>query len=558
MGGVRRQSRKFCREKTVTGAGSAPAGRNGGEFSSSGPTPFPGPVNKIFAHYDADAKHGASALYFLKRDAGRELTGVLFFSPHPDCAPLFFVNGTPCLPRYSRFFSYTLPRRGKIFARLFWLPHNGQDALRAALAGEDLSLRRAEGQGNARGLPAALRLLRPRNWRRILGLLAARLLFHLPRICETYAGAWLFVDRDFKADDNAEHLYRWVAREHPEQRVFFALRKDSPDWPRLAAEGFNLIEFRGLAYAFAYMHCSWLFSSSRTDDVTLMPWRRRCSLVRHQFCHLKHGVNKEYQPGVCDPNIDLLVATAPAEYEAFVAGTERPYTLTPREVTLAGMPRHDALLRKAAAVSAPKAILFMPTWRMDIVHRQAGNKPRPYNDRFKHSDFLRNWLAVLRSPRLRSLVARGCRALFFPHPCLRQQLPDFGGMHADIVPDVGGSIQDALAGAALLVTDYSSIAFDFALLRRPVLYFQFDSEHFYASHHGRGYFDYATDGFGTVALNAEELLDNIEEAAAEGFAMPRVFRQRAESFFAHADGGNCRRVYEAVLEASRPARTGEH
>ena len=49
------------------------------------------------------------------------------------------------------------------------------------------------------------------------------------------------MDRDTQADDNGEHFYRYMMRNHPEQRCLFALRKESPDWKRLAQEGFNLL-----------------------------------------------------------------------------------------------------------------------------------------------------------------------------------------------------------------------------------------------------------------------------------------------------------------------------
>ncbi|ECP5281119.1 capsular biosynthesis protein, partial [Campylobacter lari] len=54
---------------------------------------------------------------------------------------------------------------------------------------------------------------------------------------------WLFADRDIEADDNAEHLYRYIMQNHPKQEIVFALRKESSDWERLEKEGFNLIEF---------------------------------------------------------------------------------------------------------------------------------------------------------------------------------------------------------------------------------------------------------------------------------------------------------------------------
>jgi hypothetical protein len=48
---------------------------------------------------------------------------------------------------------------------------------------------------------------------------------------------WLFMDRDTQADDNAEHLYRYVIGRHPGVNCHFVLRRSSPDWNRLKEEG---------------------------------------------------------------------------------------------------------------------------------------------------------------------------------------------------------------------------------------------------------------------------------------------------------------------------------
>ena len=49
------------------------------------------------------------------------------------------------------------------------------------------------------------------------------------------------MDRDTQADDNGEHFYRYMMRNHPEQRCLFALRKESPDWKRLAQEALTCL-----------------------------------------------------------------------------------------------------------------------------------------------------------------------------------------------------------------------------------------------------------------------------------------------------------------------------
>ncbi|MCW1463129.1 hypothetical protein OLR52_05700 [Campylobacter jejuni] len=42
----------------------------------------------------------------------------------------------------------------------------------------------------------------------------------------------------FRADDNAEHLYRYVMKNHLKQNIVFVLRKNSHDYKRLKKRRF--------------------------------------------------------------------------------------------------------------------------------------------------------------------------------------------------------------------------------------------------------------------------------------------------------------------------------
>lgn len=68
-----------------------------------------------------------------------------------------------------------------------------------------------------------------------------------------FCGAWFFVDKDTEADDNAEHLYRWVLHHHPEINAWFVLNRDSRDWRRLEAEGFRLVPFGGVEHRLLHL-----------------------------------------------------------------------------------------------------------------------------------------------------------------------------------------------------------------------------------------------------------------------------------------------------------------
>lgn len=109
-----------------------------------------------------------------------------------------------------------------------------------------------------------------------------------------------------------------------------------------------------------------------------------------------------------------------------------------------------------------------------------------------------------------------------------------------IRPIDGVEIWDAgyteiFAESELLITDYSSIAFDFSQLYKPVIYYQFDEDTFWAGEHNytKGYFDYRRDGFGEVVNTYEELERVLFSYVANNCNLKETYRGRIESFFAY-------------------------
>ena len=116
--------------------------------------------------------------------------------------------------------------------------------------------------------------------------------------------------------------------------------------------------------------------------------------------------------------------------------------------------------------------------------------------------------------------------------------------------------RDIYAISDLVVTDYSSAVFDFAYLRKPVLYAHFDAETFFAGAHvyTKGYFDVERDGFGEVEYDLEGTVDRIIEYMSTGCKLKDKYRERIDRFFAFDDQNNCQRVYERILELEKETR----
>lgn len=369
---------------------------------------------------------------------------------------------------------------------------------------------------------------------------------------ERFRNAWVFMDRDTDANDNAEHQYRWMLENHPEINSWFVLSRGSKDWVRLESEGFRLVDYKSKDWYSLILHASHL-ASSHIDNYVVHPLPRKdFGPERFYFTFLQHGViHNDLSRWLNEKDVDLFVVSTPDEKEA-IAGPG-PYKFSDREVVLTGLPRHDALLERRAAVAQAERelIVIMPTWRQSLV----GRVVKGSNERLKHPDFptseyARAFRALLTDPALHALAAEhDKRIAFMPHPNMKPYLGDFGlPASVELFSFATDDVQDVLAHACAFVTDYTSVAFDAALLNLPVTYFQFDRDEFFNGLHvGRpGYFDHRKDGFGPVVETPSAVVDALRADAAAGWRPSEVFLERERRTFVATDGRNRERVFDAM------------
>ena len=106
--------------------------------------------------------------------------------------------------------------------------------------------------------------------------------------------------------------------------------------------------------------------------------------------------------------------------------------------------------------------------------------------------------------------------------------------------------QELMLAADVLVTDYSSMMFDFANLRRPMIFFAYDFDEYSTSIRGT-YFDLRAEGPGPVVHTMPELLRAIEGISRwlpEYAERERTFRDK---FCATESGNASRTVVEQLI-----------
>jgi CDP-glycerol glycerophosphotransferase (TagB/SpsB family) len=136
-----------------------------------------------------------------------------------------------------------------------------------------------------------------------------------------------------------------------------------------------------------------------------------------------------------------------------------------------------------------------------------------------------------------------------PHPNVIPHISLFD-KHEDVIFfGLNNSYREIYAKSNMILTDYSSAAFDFAYLRKPLAYMHFDYDEFFKGDHVAvpGYFDHERDGFGEVTTTVEETVNLIIEYMENDCKLKDKYRERIDNFFAYNDKNNCQRIFDHIV-----------
>lgn len=358
---------------------------------------------------------------------------------------------------------------------------------------------------------------------------------------------YVFMERIDKADDNAEYLFRYALKQNDKIRKCFIISKSSPDYNRIKKYG-KVIAYNSIYHKFILLLADKVISSQGEDNIRL-PFRGDGKHVRelcdYKFIFLQHGIIKDNLSGWLNKynkNLDMFVTSVNLEYQSIL---DEDYGYDKDVVKLTGLPRYDGLHNE----NKKKVILIMPTWRSNIVcELDQTTGIRPYSETFKDSEYLKTYNSLLNNEKLLKYIKeKDYKIVFFPHPCIQQQINDFNINEQIIVPQYNQSYQKMFNEASLLITDYSSVAFDFAYMKKPVIYYQFDRDIFFKGHtYTEGYFDYESMGMGPVDINEECVVNDIIKYINDDCMMKEKYKERVKSFYKYNDKNNCQRVFNNI------------
>ena len=356
-----------------------------------------------------------------------------------------------------------------------------------------------------------------------------------------YKNLWLIAERGADARDNGYHFFKYLCLNHKDINCIYVIDKASPDYNKVSGLGKTVQtgSFKHyLAFVCARAKISTHIMGYAPDSYRFAMLDRKFNLVKGKKIFLQHGIIKDnihelYYPKV---HLDLFICSTVREYESVVKDYGYPSGVLQR----IGLCRYDALLKEH---TVKRQILVMPTWRYYL---------RELNEEgFKKSEYYKNFNGLITDERLLKLLEENDYELvLYLHYELQKFTYLFCGKNDRIkIKGINDAdVQELLMESAMLVTDYSSIFFDFAYMRKPLCYWMFDKELFFSEQYGEGYFSFSDDGFGPVCSEKDEVIDYIEYELKNDMAPDEKYAERIKNNFDDFSENHCPKTYEAILK----------
>lgn len=352
-----------------------------------------------------------------------------------------------------------------------------------------------------------------------------------------YKNLWLISERKTDARDNGFFFFEYMAKNHPEINCAYVIDKTSADFEKVKKLG-KTVEPNTFSHMLAFAAAEVRISThymGYAPDTYRFAVMKKFGLIFGKDVFLQHGITANDTKELHYPNAkpDLFICTADDEYK-FI---KENFGHKDGVVKKIGLCRYDSIKN-----NAKKQILIMPTWRYFL---------RNLSDaEFVKSDYYKNFYEILTDKNLNSALSKhGYEIILYLH----YELQKFSHLFKTDLQNVkiadfeNYGVRELLTESSLLVTDYSSVFFDFAYMRKPILYFWFDEEKFFATQYDKGYFGCRKDGFGRVVKTKGEVVNFLINKLENGMKNDEVYSERADKFFGEEISCRCEKTYREIL-----------
>lgn len=353
---------------------------------------------------------------------------------------------------------------------------------------------------------------------------------------------WLLCEYGEEARDNAFFLFKYLRNEHREIDSIYALNKDSVDMEKVRSLG-EVVHYGSLKHWIYYLSAEANISTQKggKPNAAVCYFLEVVSgLLKNTRIFLQHGIINNDLPYLHyeKSKLRLFITSTKKEFDFICSNFKYPK----ENVVLTGLCRYDNLVDRSDGT----VIGIVPTWR-EWLYRTDEMKRIEGSRNFEQSEFYTMWSTAI-ADILERYSGQDIKVVLCLHRNMQQYNDSFKKIsnRLVVIDNLHGDVADVLKNSSCLITDYSSVANDFAYMNKPLAYYQADFKKFYKYHLPTGYWDYKEDGFGPVCYTSKEVVLWLDKCISAGFKPEPIYESRATDFFEFNDQKNCERNFTAI------------
>jgi len=343
-----------------------------------------------------------------------------------------------------------------------------------------------------------------------------------------------------KAQENGFLFFKYLVSKYKRKyNIYYLVSRESPDLRNLepykehivfykTVENFQLVQ---QADVICHTHMSGYalpFISNKTDE--LLQTKDRIFL-QHGILGSKN-VSNIYGNSEDKKVADKIIVSSDREKNI----TINDYNFKEEDVIIAGIARFDRVIKERRKwikkFKNRNKILIMPTWRNGL-HTLS-------EDQFMETDYYKAYQSLITDPALEKIANQKQLIIsFYLHRNFQQFTHLFDSDFVHILAQDDYAVNELLADNQILITDYSSVGLDFALMHKKVLYYR--PEELAGSDMMEEPENFLP---GQIVHNHADLFENLQD-----YKMDEAYKQNLHLLYKYNDTKACKRIADMMIES---------
>lgn len=357
---------------------------------------------------------------------------------------------------------------------------------------------------------------------------------------------WLVCEDKMEARDNGLCFFKYLNSFDSGICSYYAIDYQSTDLEKVRSLG-KTVRFGSLFHWMLYFAAEYNISSQKAGK----PNAAVCfvlevfGILKSKAVFLQHGITINRAEWLFYENTKIrkFICGAAPEY----AYIKEHFGYPTENLSYLGFPRFDDY---HGIEPDKKQIVLMPSWREWIAINTEYSKEFEDTKDFTNTEYFNKYQELINSDELDRLLGdNGITLYFYPHRNMQKFINSFStkSENIKIVDNKTSDIRELLMKSAAMITDYSSVALDFAYMKKPVIYYQFDEERFRRAQYGEGYYSYRSSKLGVVTNTLDETVRELENVIERDFELSNEAKKAHAAFFTLWDNKNCERIYNELI-----------